>query len=251
MLELQERSVESCGWRLRLRVYPSGFAQSRHAHDEPVINIVLSGLVSETARTGHLEIPALGVYLRPPGLEHSNRYGSGVTRVLTLTRFEGWRSAVPMELREISGADRLRAIVAILRTIHANRVDGQPLSGPLEKLFALLVGVRPQETSQRQAGIASARRALASGRAKVAEAAARVPMHRVALARSFRRVYGLSPREYRRWSRVRAAANRLSDGTADMSTIALESGFADQSHMCRDFRQLFGITPGEYRRLLV
>jgi AraC-like DNA-binding protein len=37
-------------------------------------------------------------------------------------------------------------------------------------------------------------------------------------------------------------------GTRSLSAIALDAGFADQSHFTRVFRQAFGETPGRYAR---
>ena len=48
----------------------------------------------------------------------------------------------------------------------------------------------------------------------------------------------------------RGADARPHDGSAVMSVIALDAGFADQSHFTRVFRQTFGETPGQYARSL-
>jgi AraC family transcriptional regulator len=37
-------------------------------------------------------------------------------------------------------------------------------------------------------------------------------------------------------------------GDLPSSQVALESGFADQSHMARCFRRLLGLTPSELRK---
>jgi len=44
-----------------------------------------------------------------------------------------------------------------------------------------------------------------------------------------------------------ADVTRQSTGLAD---IALDAGFADQSHFTRVFKQITGTTPGAYRSLL-
>ena len=35
-----------------------------------------------------------------------------------------------------------------------------------------------------------------------------------------------------------------------LASIALRSGFADQSHMCRVFYAAYGVSPGEFRRVV-
>lgn len=80
-----------------------------------------------------------------------------------------------------------------------------------------------------------------------AELAAQAGVHRVHLVRSFRRFFGLPPAEYVRRLRVRAASTRLALTPAGIASIALESGFADQSHLGRRFRRETGFTPAGFR----
>jgi len=48
---------------------------------------------------------------------------------------------------------------------------------------------------------------------------------------------------------VERARRMLEDPSFALATIALEAGFADQSHFTRTFRRATGFTPREYRRL--
>lgn len=78
--------------------------------------------------------------------------------------------------------------------------------------------------------------------------AAEVGVSPVRLARAFHRVFGESLGTYHRRLRVRRACERLRDGDATLAEVALETGFADQSHFTRVFRRLTGTTPAAYRR---
>jgi AraC-like DNA-binding protein len=49
---------------------------------------------------------------------------------------------------------------------------------------------------------------------------------------------------------VRQALERLSAGERDLTRLAREVGFADQSYMCRVFRAEIGATPSVLRALL-
>ena len=66
------------------------------------------------------------------------------------------------------------------------------------------------------------------------------------LLRAFRRTYGLPPHAYQLQVRLRHAKRLLRQGESPVRA-ALESGFADQSHLGRHFRRAFGITPQQYR----
>jgi AraC family transcriptional regulator len=76
-----------------------------------------------------------------------------------------------------------------------------------------------------------------------------VGVHRVHLARRFRQHFGCSTTEYLRHLRVRAAAAALASTETPLATVALDAGFADQSHLCRTFKGETGLTPGAFRAL--
>ena len=69
---------------------------------------------------------------------------------------------------------------------------------------------------------------------------------RYAAYRAFTQAYGLSPSDYQRQLRVRAARRLLGAGVTP-SRAAAEAGFADQAHLTRWFRRYYGVTPGVYR----
>jgi AraC-like DNA-binding protein len=66
------------------------------------------------------------------------------------------------------------------------------------------------------------------------------------LLRVFTQGVGLPPHAYLRQIRI-AQARRLLRNNAPVAQVALESGFADQSHLNRWFKRFFGITPAQYR----
>jgi AraC-like DNA-binding protein len=69
---------------------------------------------------------------------------------------------------------------------------------------------------------------------------------RFAAYRAFRSAFGLSPSDYQRQLRLRAARTLLAAGTP-AADAAAAVGFADQAHLTRWFRRYYGITPGDYR----
>ena len=75
-------------------------------------------------------------------------------------------------------------------------------------------------------------------------------VHPVHLARAFRRSEKLTPGEYLQRVRVRAACQRLLQAEYPLVAIALECGFADQSHFTRVFQKFTKTTPAQFRRTL-
>jgi AraC family transcriptional regulator len=70
------------------------------------------------------------------------------------------------------------------------------------------------------------------------------PFH---LCRSFSRVVGLPLRRYLDRLRLRLALERLGDGEPNLTTLALELGYADHSHFTNAFRREFGHPPSALR----
>jgi len=71
------------------------------------------------------------------------------------------------------------------------------------------------------------------------------PFH---LHRSFVKIMGISPHDFLVRIRIEKALKLLEKG-GDMSEVALDTGFVDQSHFSRCFKRIIGIPPGRYFRL--
>jgi AraC family transcriptional regulator len=85
------------------------------------------------------------------------------------------------------------------------------------------------------------------------------PLHEVALAcglsvshfsRAFRRSTGSAPHAWLLHVRIEAAKTMLRQHEAPLSSVALASGFADQSHFTRVFTRRVGLSPGVWRKYL-
>jgi AraC family transcriptional regulator len=63
----------------------------------------------------------------------------------------------------------------------------------------------------------------------------------------FKTVIGLSPHQYVMRQRVEKAISLLKETTIPISEIALQTGFADQSHLTRVLRRQHGLTPRQIR----
>jgi len=67
-------------------------------------------------------------------------------------------------------------------------------------------------------------------------------------ARKFRVHYRMRPHAFVQQRRVEKARSLLGRGGMALKEIALECGFADQSHLNRVFRKWSGCSPGQYRQ---
>lgn len=68
--------------------------------------------------------------------------------------------------------------------------------------------------------------------------------------RTFRHLTGVTPHQYVRRLRLRAAASQLAVGPGRIADVAFDSGFGDVSNFNHAFRTEFGSSPRGYRRAL-
>ena len=69
-------------------------------------------------------------------------------------------------------------------------------------------------------------------------------------SRSFKEAAGVGPQRYVIQRRLERAKTLLRRTNQPLALIALEAGFADQSHLASIFRREMGVTPGRYRAAL-
>ncbi|HKQ47173.1 MAG TPA: AraC family transcriptional regulator [Phycisphaerae bacterium] len=78
--------------------------------------------------------------------------------------------------------------------------------------------------------------------------ARRVHLSPYHMCRLFREQTGRTIHAYRTQLRLRAALHRLAEDGDDLTGLALDLGFSDQSHFTHAFRRTFGVTPAAFRR---
>ena len=67
-------------------------------------------------------------------------------------------------------------------------------------------------------------------------------------ARAFKAATGVSPHRWQLNARIAKAEKLLLSGSMPQAQIALEVGFAEQSHLCRVFKNVIGRSPGAWLR---
>lgn len=243
---------------MRAHYVRHGFA--RHTHDTFAIGMVRSGeqellVGTETHRTG----PG-GVVLLNPDVVHTGRAaaaGGWAYRVF-------YPDAAVVADAVGTGSPWLTEPVvhdpsaaATLRQAHLAAESGDRLASGTLLVTALRTvwrgyGGHPYSEPASEGGraVEHAREILHARLVdppSLAELAAAVGTTQFPLLRAFRARYGLPPHAYLNQLRVRRACLLLADGTP-AARVAVEVGFADQSHLTRHFRRMVGVAPGRYQR---
>ena len=87
-----------------------------------------------------------------------------------------------------------------------------------------------------------------NGDPSTAELAALCDLSRSQFTRAFRQTTGMPPHRWLLVQRVARAKELLARTALPISEVALECGFADQSHLTRVFSKACGVGPGRWRR---
>lgn len=230
-----------------------------HTHENAHFVLVMGGLYISQARHAPLVAKAPFLVYNPPGTRHRDRFhtldGSFLTISVSPDRLRSVAENVP--LTEQAVVLRSRQATALAGRVARELTRWQPISALIVEALSLelLAEVAGQPLCWKDrippAWLSRARdliREQCSDRNTVGEVAAAVDIHPVHLARSFRKFFQATPGEYLRACRVEKAAALLSETRMPLSAIALESGFADQSHFSKAFARSFGSSPREYRR---
>jgi len=248
-------SREVNGFTLSELRFPPGYVQVAFDPELPYLAFVLDGSLEKSFRRRTMRLARASAVTMPAGAWHSARFGA-----------EGARIAI-VQPRDASGPvahclDRLVELRGRSLSWLAWRLAGEirasdnaaPLAAEgfaLELLAATSRELRAERLSGRpQPWLRSAEELLRTricDRIGLTELADAVGVHPSHLARAFRARHGVSVGEYGRCLRLMLAARELASGDTTVATIAMQTGFADQSHFTRVFKRYVGVTPARYR----
>ncbi|AEE48786.1 helix-turn-helix transcriptional regulator [Haliscomenobacter hydrossis] len=88
---------------------------------------------------------------------------------------------------------------------------------------------------------------ILEGQVKVEHIAGQLNVNRRQLERKFSTTVGLSPKQLSKIIRIQAALKKLNqDPEANLTDLAYQNGYFDQSHFIKDFKEFTGISPKQF-----
>jgi len=248
--------------RLRVRMHGAGYRM--HRHDTYAVGATMSGVQAFWFRGERRASLPGDILVIHPDERHDGCNGDErpLHYDMLYVSPSALGAATPRRPRRWSppfipdGVRKSRSIRAIV----AQAFCGFPHA--LEELEAVDLLARLAQALEREAGerepvretinwkaVGRARDLLAAeGQAPVTarRLEAATGLSRFSLARQFRCAFSMSPHQYLLGLRIRQA-RRLIVGDAPLAQVALDCGFADQSHLTRHFLGRVGLTPGQFR----
>jgi len=242
------------GVRLSEVDYGSARQWAPHTHWRAFFALLLRGSYVETLGRAQLGYSPLDLGFHPESTRHTDRIAADGTRFFLVELDESW----VRRLGECGGKSGLEPRMCdggsnglALRLYRGLRA-GEAFTPASEGLvLEMLAGLLPRGTARtRPSWIAAVLDWMQSEypqRLSLTELARQMGLHPVYLSRAFRDHVGRTVSQCLTEARIRYAARRLSDPGASLADIALEAGFADQSHFTKVFKRETGMTPGAYR----
>ena len=199
----------------------------RHRHGAPYAAIVLQGCYEEAGDQGRRRLEPGDVVLHGAFSAHGNRVGMREVQLLNLPL--ACNDEAFARVRDPDALARLAELDAPAAA-QALQAELQPLPPTLLDWPDLL-----------------ARDLLQQPELSLAAWARQQGLAAETLSRGFLRVFGLTPRRLRFEMRTRRALHALLAGPEALCEVALDAGFADQSHLTHAVVALTGRAPGHWR----
>lgn len=255
------RSMEIAGISLRESSYAEGFQLPPHCHLRAGFHLVITGGYTEIAKSGREEYGPRNVAYLPATHEHRLDIAESGARCFCIELHPRYFARLPEEVVMPDQSLRLveGSIPFLMSRIFQEFVRMDPFSPlAIESLaietiveFARAEGEsidpHPPLWLLRARELLHSRYDQSLGATEIAQEVGVHPGH---LARAFRAHYRCTAGEYLRRVRIESACQSLIHSQKAIGDIALETGFADQSHFCRTFRRLTGSSPAQFRQAM-
>lgn len=232
----------------------------QHSHELGFFSFLLKGDYEEWFGRQTVSYQPLTLMWHPPAMRHQDEIGPHGSHLFSLEVPPHWLG----RLREYSDIASTPLVwhgnepVWLMMRLHrefGSADEGYELAmeGLLLELLAAIAR-QPGRNDPRKPvwlrRVETMIRDRFTGKLTMTELAAEAGVHPVHLASIFRRFHRTTVGEYVHRLRVQSACEMLRQSASPLADIALELGFADQSHFSRVFHRLTGITPNVWRNVV-
>lgn len=248
----QSTLLENRALRMTKTYYQDGLVMPAHAHDFISVSIVLGGRLSEKVGLSTVVGGSVQTIIKPVGVVHENFFSKD-SYVLSLALKDmslvGDRSFEVLE--EWDWYEGLESIGFFSELLKSENEDQQALT--LNDWLQYL-----SEGAEKSTGVMVPEWLLEVkgyldqhfyNEVRSDFLADMFNVHRVYLARAFRKYFGASIKEYLNALRIHNATGAVVMQDDSLTRIALDNGFSDQSHFNRNFKRATAVTPTELRGL--
>lgn len=244
---------------LRLVDYQYGAVEKSEFHTDkyPKISIVLGGQLEEKTMGANVSASPMSVVVKPPDALHANTFGPRGTRIISIIAADenGWpdylNRAFLGQYAWYHGTPTIGAVSEFLKEFVQLQEASELETAVIQLVAGLSQDPGPPSTSPprwlRQ--VAEQLEDCCDETIRIRQLAEESNVHPVYLARVFRQYFHCNPKQYQFHFRLRRALDHLTQEKT-LVQVALDNGFADQSHFSRLFKLTTGMSPGHFRKLV-
>ena len=232
-----------------------------HYHENAYFTFILEGRLLEGNKKETYHCAAGSLLFHNWQEAHYNTKPKGFTRGFHIELEHTWFHSLDIPLDAVQGSFRITnpaSIILLYQIFKETKVNDGTSSLAIQALLleALTQMASSLKPAQRKVPlwVFRIREILQDTYAEnwtLQALAQSLEIHPVHLSRDFSKYFHCTLGNYIRRMRVQRSLSLLPDRSLSLTDIALDSGFADQSHFNRCFKAMNNMTPSHFRKLLL
>lgn len=233
--------------------YHQPVSEDWHSHDNVVLCLILRGGTLESRKKTETQAVPGKIMLYNQGEVHRNTYTQFPSKNLNIELEESFFLSNDLQGANFDNAythnlDIQFQLIKIYQELSLkDSYSNQALYASLLSVFSQ--GTKKLSTSSWLKDIKEVLNDRWSEFISLKELAAELNLHPVTISRYFPKYFGCSLGDYMRKLKVERALFYLQHTPKNLTEIAYDCGFADQSHFIRVFKTYTGFTPKEFKKI--
>lgn len=231
-----------------------------HFHENSYFTFILEGGTIDGNKKQVYECAAGGLLFHNWQDAHYNIASNKFTRGFHVEILPEWFESYDIPVDTIEGSINIAdpsmkvLMYTIFKETKLNQSTKQlAIDALLIKIFGLMSRKTSKVTDRNPGWVSKVREALhdPTENWQLADLAKLADVHPVHLSRTFSKYFNTTLGDYIRTVKIQQALSLLPDKEISLTDIAIQCGFADQSHFIRSFKSYQEVTPLRYRKLLL
>jgi AraC family transcriptional regulator len=226
-----------------------------HCHKNFYISYVLKGKYSETYLKTKIFCLQGDIIIHPQHLEHSNGFddkGGTCFNIEFSNSFQKEIDILNINNFKLFDSKSILLKTAIQRIYNEYKSGDEYSAIIIEGLLLETMGYSARETYKNisQYWMKKANEIIKDTRSSnisLSSIATELNISTSHLAREFKKACGVTIGQYIQNIKIQQACEKLKKNNSDILSIALDSGFSDQSHFTKSFKKITGLTPRQYQ----
>ena len=251
-----QRRMEAAGLVLTELRHRQGRKLPEHTHESAYFGLLLDGGYTEKFRERATEYAPFTLGFHPPNFTHVDEIGACGSRMFCIEVRDAFWNKVrdyltsPKFTPDLCGAETTWLGLRLFRGFAQDSLDGfqieEIVAQMIERCGQVTIAVERAEPTWLGRATELLRESFRQ-QITLERVAKEVGVHPIHLSRVFRKKYLCTMGEYVNRLRVQFVCKQISCGWPGLGELAVEAGFADQSHMGRVFRSVVEETPARMR----